>query len=445
MKNIFALSKTFYNTCRDKCNNFCNNSMDWFLHFLKGKGIYLVGIVLFVLIMLVRYFLVPNPSHDLVTFIFNWIDKLREEGGFGALKNNIGDYTSSYMTLLALVSYLPSGELVSEYGKYVYHINDMYYVKTISFLFEISTAFAFYKIAKLYNKDNKFLCFVAFFAPLLLITGIANSALWGQADMTYVSFICWSLYFILKSKSGLALLMYGFAFSFKLQALFFLPVIGYLWFMKKVKLRDFFFFFLALFITFLPTYFAGGSFITPFIPFGKQFGQYPKMNYSSGSLYAFFNDIWTTSDNLEATHGLFANMGIALTIFVTIFTIYFFYMKKIEANKDNILLITALYSCLIPYIMPHMHERYFFLADVMILLYCLLTKKKTYLIIVSQLASLMAISWYIFGSTFFPNLGSGNYRLASMLNLFVIYSLFSLLYKTNKDTNKITDEKLETN
>ena len=65
-------------------------------------------------------------------------------------------------------------------------------------------------------------CFAAvLFAP----TVVVNSAAWGQCDSIYAAFCLGSLYFLLRQKPWWACVFFGIALSFKLQAIFFLPVL----------------------------------------------------------------------------------------------------------------------------------------------------------------------------------------------------------------------------
>jgi Gpi18-like mannosyltransferase len=54
---------------------------------------------------------------------------------------------------------------------------------------------------------------------------VINSAAWGQSDAIYTAFCIGSLYFLLKVRPAWACVLFGLAISFKLQAIFFLPVL----------------------------------------------------------------------------------------------------------------------------------------------------------------------------------------------------------------------------
>jgi len=54
---------------------------------------------------------------------------------------------------------------------------------------------------------------------------IINGAAWGQCDAIYTAFCLGSLYFILADRPAWACILFGLALSFKLQAVFFAPVL----------------------------------------------------------------------------------------------------------------------------------------------------------------------------------------------------------------------------
>ncbi len=62
---------------------------------------------------------------------------------------------------------------------------------------------------------------VVLFAPTIFI----NSAAWGQCDAIYAAFCLGSLYFLLKERPAWACTFFALALSFKLQAIFFFPVL----------------------------------------------------------------------------------------------------------------------------------------------------------------------------------------------------------------------------
>ncbi len=396
--------KNTLNSMHSKWQLFCNKwDVFWnkaFDFFFKKHTLLTFIILISLSAIGIRYAVALYPARDLGVFIFPWINTIREGGGFEALANPPGNYLPSYMNLLALVSYLPSGEFITDYYHYYfgstgYYINDMYYVKTLSFIFDAIAATGILMIARYFNRDDVGTQLFAFGLFLILPTVFTNSAIWGQADMSYTCFIIWSIYFLLKERPKTAAIFFGLALSFKIQAIFFIPVLGYLWLFKKFRLTHFFISIGTVFITFLPWYFAGASFTLPFEKFINFFGEYSALNLNSGSIFAFFANIRTAGGDASALTGLFSVMSIFLTFASCLIVLAVLYCKKIAPTPANILIVTALFSLLVPFTMARMHERYFLLADVCIMLYVVVLKRKYYLIALSQLASLICLLVYL--------------------------------------------------
>lgn len=421
-----------------KVNDICDIIFSWFKNLLDHHGLLLFAIFLSLCALGIRYAVFKYPSHDIYAFIFPWIRNFRENGNLAYLKNMQGDYPPLYMTLLALMSYLPAGPEITT-QRYTYFLYDMFYVKTLSFIFDFVLAFGIYKLVSLKNKDNHLLCFISYVVPLFLPTVLVNSAFWGQCDVIYVSLVVWSVYFVLKDKGITASIFLGLAFSHKLQTIFIIPLYGYLWLKQKYKLRYFIISFLTVFVTFLPAYIAGASFTAPFEKYGNLTQEYMNPNYNSGSIYAFIQDISFKSSDVSSDPNKYANYvyrlihygGIIFALAMSFFFFMILYKKDIQPTVEKMVSIGAFYAILLPFTLPHMHERYFFMADIMVLAYCLVNKKKYWLIFVAQLASMITLMPYIFNSYIISSWGHHTLRIAALLNLLMLFVIFKDIVISN--------------
>ena len=85
---------------------------------------------------------------------------------------------------------------------------------------------------------------VVLFLPVVFL----NSAVWAQCDSIYTSFCVMSFYFLLRGRGRLSMALYGVAFSFKLQAVFFAPAAVVFFLKGRLKFSDLLFFVLAYFL-----------------------------------------------------------------------------------------------------------------------------------------------------------------------------------------------------
>ena len=166
--------------------------------------------------LLVRYCLFSVESGDFKVFLKPWFEELKANGGFKALANFPGDYNAPYMTLLALLTYLP--------------INPLYSIKTLSVLGDFLLAFSSYQLVNTLmqgKEKQKFYALLAYIVVLFLPQVILNGSCWGQCDAIYTSFILLSFHYLLKEKYTTSFILLGISFAFKLQFIFILPFFCY--------------------------------------------------------------------------------------------------------------------------------------------------------------------------------------------------------------------------
>ena len=83
--------------------------------------------------------------------------------------------------------------------------------------------------------------------------------------------------------------------------------------------------------------------------------------------------------------------------------------------------------------LPHMHERYFYALDVLIVVYCIVFKKNYFLIILMQLSSGIAYHNYLAGRHFIISWGEDSVNIASWINIFVLAFLFHQILKLESE------------
>jgi uncharacterized membrane protein len=91
-----------------------------------------------------------------------------------------------------------------------------------------------------------------------------------------------------------------------------------------------------------------------------------------------------------------------------------------------------------------MHERYFFMGDIFIVLYVLHNPRRFWLIFISQAASIIAYANFILGGWLFKSLeASGNLVIAASLNIVIISTLTFDILKIRKKETIETEEIIE--
>ena len=323
----------------------------------------------------------PDESWDYTAFLSKWYKMLKENGGFRGISKAYegtapSDYCPSYLYLLAFITYLP--------------VNPLYAIKTVSVVFDFVLAvFVGLTIRQASKKEMGFS--LGYACALLLPNVFLNSAVWGQCDVIYTCFIVISFYYLLKGKGIPSMVFFGLAFSFKLQAIFFLPVIVVAVWKKKIEWQTPAFAIIPYFLMGLPALMMGVSVIHAYGIYFVQMGEYADLTLNAPNLYTWIAELSeaNTADLARGmTFGAIGMTGIALLPLL---------QSKYRADCDDLwIAMAAFFAAFIPFVLPHMHERYFYMADIFALIFVLRNPKKWYVGAACILPSLFVVMKYLY-------------------------------------------------
>lgn len=311
----------------------------------------LVYTTIFLISILFRIFFINIKSDDYLLFLNNWWNKINEYGGFNSLKYTIGDYPDSYMFLLCIGTSITKNSLI--------------FIKVLSAIFDILIFLFGYKIIKYFSKEdaNKYSWI------LILLPGIlVNSAILGQCDSIYTAFVLAFIYNILKNHNKLALSFLGIAISFKLQSLFIAPVILYLIATKKIKIYDLFFIILGFILPFIPTILIGKGLIENIKILMFQTSEYNYFVKSCPNIYSLFL-LNYKQINIFLKYSLAIIVGI-IAIFISL------HKYKDGYNDTTFIYKSFLISSIVVFLLPSMHDRYFYLANILGIIYYIVTSRQ---------------------------------------------------------------------
>ena len=298
----------------------------------------------------VRAYFFDYMSGDYNDFLVRWVEHYRVSGGFSALHAEVGNYNIPYHYFLAAFSYLD--------------INDLYLIKILSVAFDVVLAFAVMKLTSIFTSSPT-RRLAAYLGTLLLPTVVLNSAKWGQCDSIYVAFAVLALWLVLSDRPIASMVCIALSFAFKLQAIFIMPLFLVLLFAKRIKIWHFVFFPLTYITLMLPAVFAGRLFKDAIMfYFYNATSAGTGLNYNSPSVFALIKAPAVPSS--AAVAGIIA-------AFIFVFAIFAWaWIKRKSLNNEALLLIGILFSIGIPFLLPYMHDRYFFMVDVLVLVPALL-------------------------------------------------------------------------
>lgn len=330
-----------------------------------------IGLAFFLRSILLHY-----VADDYTIFLSQWVTAFRENGGFGAIKLSIGNYNVPYLYFLAAISYLP--------------IPDLYLIKLFSILFDVILAWGGLRLVGHFTGKDSVRPLVCFCALLLLPTVVLNGSLWGQCDALYGALTLHALASALEDRPKISAALLGIAFSFKLQTVFILPLWAILWIARRTRFRDLLCFPLAYVVTCVPALLLGK-------PLGDILGVYVgqtqdgagALNYNCASIFSMV----PYGTQIDETFG--ARLGILAAFALVAALLMLSVLFRTRLDDGALLLLGIVLTLGIPFFLPYMHDRYYFLADVLTLVFACIRPAGVPPAVLVQLASLSAYLTYL--------------------------------------------------
>lgn len=345
-----------------------------------------------------RVYFFDFKSGDYNSFLVHWVEYFRQNGGFAGLSGSIGNYNIPYLYFLALFSYID--------------INDLYLIKLLSVAFDVVLAFAVMKLTGVFTRSAP-KRLAAFLMTLLLPTVIINGAKWGQCDSIYTAFAVLSLWLVLSGRPKLSMAAMALSFGFKLQAVFIMPVFLVMLFAKKIKFRELFVFPAVYLLTILPAVIAGRPFMDALLLYFNQAETVGSaLNYNSPSLFALI------PGNINAPAASAAGVTAAFAFLALIF-LWTWHRRK-NLTNEALLFISLLIVVGVPFLLPHMHDRYFFMADVLTLVPAVLYLGFISMPLLASFASIICYDSYFNSYNYtFPN----SFGAVALIGLLVLIAV----------------------
>jgi Gpi18-like mannosyltransferase len=307
-------------------------------------------------------------SGDFDAYFLQWYNFIVNNGGLHALRFQFANYNEPYLYLLTLLTYLKIPALAG--------------VKLISVVFDFVLGWYAYRIVNL-RYPATWWPILAGGLVLFLPTVVLNSSMWGQADAIYSAFAVGGLYYLLRNKPWLACVFFGLAFAFKLQIVFLLPLVLLLVLRKRVPWRALLLIPAVYLVLDIPAVLLGANIKDLLTVYVTETNTYDQLTLNAPNVYQYLGDVTGT--------GTIRTIGVVLTGVLVLVLIGLVVWKRVEMTATRIVLAGTVSVLLVPFLLPAMHERYFYLADALTVLAAFhLPRRLWALPILEQFASLFS-------------------------------------------------------
>lgn len=318
-----------------------------------------------------------TKSIDYPLYLKPWVNTYSQMSFGDAFRSRVTNYYVPYNIILILISRVPLPPYIG--------------ISFVSCLADFIMAYFLYLILEHFQYNPQKHAFMSLSVLLLPICFI-DSAVWKQCDSLYVMFAIISIYYYLKSSYSRSFIFYSIGFCFKLQIIFLLPLYGMLWLRKRNhSVMQFMWIPILYIICGLPSVLAGADMTAIYQTYLGQIKAYPETSIN-------YPNIW------GLLPVFFGNPAVLIGEIITVFCLLLFlniHLKRCHMTKANDclwLVGMTVWTCTM--FLPCMHERYDYLALIVLWLYGL-NAEKINLKLVMIMQMIMAIcytqwSYYVF-------------------------------------------------
>lgn len=358
-----------------------------------------------VLALAVRFPMLSHETYDYRDFLSPWVQFFRDNGGFLALRQPLGDYNVPYLYFLAAFSYFPPAL-------------DLYLIKVLSLAFDLLLAFTGARLARrVFSKDYAYP--LVFSLLLLLPTVTLNGAYWGQCDSLYAALTILALTDALEEHPARSVVWLGLAFSFKLQTIFLIPLWCVLWYAKRLKFRHLCLFPVSYFAAILPALLLGRPLLSILGVYFKQAGQYhDRLTLNAPSVFALI------PHGAEVNADLLAKLGIGAAFLLVLGLLAWLFFCRRRLSDRHILTAALVLAIGVPFFLPYMHDRYFFLAETLSVVWAVGAYHRTPVPVCVQIAGFGGYHAYLALRYAFPMAWGAWLMLAALVCVIVSLGLF---------------------
>lgn len=347
------------------------------LNFLVRNNLYIFFIFVTIFGFGLRYSGRAFKSNDALMCLIPWYETIKANGGFSALKTQVGNYGIPYQTIIAAFTKIP-------------YFSGFIMYKILSCFFDYVLAFGVGMI--IYNGDGKqkspVKAVLAYSAVIASPAVVLNSSVWAQCDSIYTAFCILSIYFMIKKRYNFSFAFFGIAFGFKLQAIFILPfILIYYVLERKFSILTLAVSVISYVMMCVPALAFGRNYKSIWEIYMRQTEKYPQMYMNYPSFWVLVGDRYDILKTIAILTTIFI-LGAGLLILIR--------KRNFKLDIQNFIAVAlwSVWACVL--FLPAMHERYGYLIDILSIIWYFMTFKFLWLPIICNFLSVCTYCSYLF-------------------------------------------------
>ena len=228
---------------------------------------------------------------------------------------------------------------------------------------------------------------------------VANALLWGQADVLYTVFLLATVRLLLARRPGWAMAAWGVAIAIKLQAVFAGPAILAMLLAGELPWLALVWIPVAYGAMLLPASLAGRPAKQLLMIYRTQVGTYPDVGKNVANPYQILQH-WAAF-SLPLTERI-NTLGTLFALAATAALILMLVRRPGAWRGRSLIAAVAMPLLLEPYVLPKMHDRYFFPGNVLLLLLATVDRAMILPAVLTQVSALWVYARFLENKPFDP-------------------------------------------
>jgi Gpi18-like mannosyltransferase len=322
-----------------------------------------------------RMALIPFQSGDYNAFLSPWFDAVSSAPWHESLANSRANYFPPYLYLIFIFTRLPLTKIVA--------------LKLIALGGDALLGASVFHLARARGAHAKQALLLAALV-LALPTVIFDSAMWCQTDAIYCGFLLLALAEGIRQRGWRVAIFFASALAFKMQAIFFAPVLALFAVFGVMQLRQLAAIPVVHLAWMLPSLLLGAHLSDSYGMFATQANFYHDLQKNAPSLYQWIPQV---AYDLQSGAGVYLALAA-----ITIALIYAIDTTPAPLPVGRLIAWASFFLISVPFLLPKMHDRYFFVANVVSVVCAFVTRKwrATAAAILCNTASLLAYDPFLF-------------------------------------------------